>query len=256
MSDASGGRKRLGWLAAEFLVVVLGVAVGLAVDSWRDNRTDLDLEVSYLERLRDDLESDTAMLARVQVQDSLRSGMVLSFLDVVDGVAPFPDDHVTALEGLTASLMASFDLPRRDTYDELINQADLRRVRSRAVREELAEYHGTARTYEGAQFEEWKEAAARVESLLVERLDPDIYRWVQAASSPYLIADRAAPHFEPIPQRVRSMVEKVRRDAEVRNLLYRQSQVQRRLSFTHGQWLASARALLETLNEELGRLES
>ena len=95
-----------------------------AVDSWRDSRTDLELEISYLERLRDDLESDTAVLARVQVWDSLRSGMVLSFLDVVDGTVPVPDDHITVLEGLTASLMASFDLPRRDTYDELINQAD------------------------------------------------------------------------------------------------------------------------------------
>jgi hypothetical protein len=256
MSHASGGRNRLGWLAAEFLVVVLGVVVGLAVDSWRDTRTDLDREIGYLERLRDDLESDTAMLARVQVQDSLRGGMVLSYLDIVDGAVPFPDDHITALEGLTASLMASFNLPRRDTYDELINQADLRRIRSRAVREGLAEYHGTAGMAAAAQFEEWKETAARVESLLVERLEPDLYRWVQTASSPAIIADRSMPHFEPSAKHVRSLVENVRRDAEIRNLLYRQSQVQIRLSRVHRDWLASARALIETLDDELGRLEN
>ena len=256
MNSPGGRANRIGWLAAEFLVVVLGVVVGMGVDSWRETRTDLSLEVGYLERLKDDLESDTATFARVEEQDSLRSDMLLSFVDVVDGTAPFPEDHITVLEGLTASLMASFDLPRRDTYDELINQADLRRVRSRAVREGLADYHSLTGMYGAAQYQEWKETASRVEFVLVERMAPDVYRWVQTASSPYTIADRSLPDFLPSTQRVRSLLETVRGDAEIRNLLFRQAQVQIRLSRGHREFKGMAADLLGTLDVELARLRS
>ena len=50
MSERSHLRSRLGWLAAEFVVVVLGVVVGLEVDAWRDRRAGVELEIGYLKR--------------------------------------------------------------------------------------------------------------------------------------------------------------------------------------------------------------
>jgi hypothetical protein len=59
----SEGRKRLPWLtsswaqraAAEFIVIVVGVLVALAVDGWREDQAERVLEREYLERLLADV---------------------------------------------------------------------------------------------------------------------------------------------------------------------------------------------------------
>lgn len=252
--SASAVRTRVGWLAAEFVVVVLGVAVGLGVDSWRQGRDDVAVEVGYLERLRGDLQADTAAFRFAQRQDSVRSDWVARYLAVVEGVDPLPTDHLEALDHLAAALMAHFTLPRRDTYDELINQGDLGRIGSGAVREALAQYHAEAGVYSGVQFLEWDATAGMVERLLIERLPPKVYRWTQSASRPVEISDRAFTDVEVSRAEVQSVVRETLADQELRNLLYRMSLVQRRLAFTHGTWAADATDLLEIVDAELERL--
>jgi len=252
--SASPGRTRLGWLAAEFVVVVLGVVVGLAVDAWREGRSDVALEVGYLERLEADLQADTAAFHFAQRQDSIRSAWVGRYLAVVDGVVPFPDDHLEVLDHLTASLMGLFTTPRRDTYDELINQGDLGRIRSGTVREALAEYHAVADRSRAAQFPEWDATAGRVELLLIERLDRDVYRWTQAASHPTEISDRTRTEVDVSRAEVEGLVRATAADAELQNLLYRMTLVQRRLANTHDEWAGSATRLLDIVDAELERL--
>lgn len=247
-------RRRVGWLAAEFVVVVLGVAVGLGVDAWGTGRADVALEIGYLERLHADLQADTAAFRSAVRQDSTRSEWVGRYLAVVDGVAPFPADHLEVLDHLTASLMALFTTPRRDTYDELINQGDLGRIRSGTVREALAQYHADGVRYRATQFPEWDATAGRVELLLIERLTPNVYRWTQAASRPAEIADRTFTDMDVSRAEVQALVRETAADAELRNLLYRMALVQRRLAFTHETWAVEATHLLDTLDAELERL--
>ena len=45
-------------LAAEFVIVVVGVAAALAADSWRQESIEASEEVAYIERLKLDLQSD------------------------------------------------------------------------------------------------------------------------------------------------------------------------------------------------------
>src|SRR5688572_25817782 len=47
-SDKSGWRARVRWFAAEFLVVVTGVLVALALQAWYEDRQDRDRETAYL----------------------------------------------------------------------------------------------------------------------------------------------------------------------------------------------------------------
>ena len=51
---------RVRFAAAEFIVIVAGVLVALAVDEWRQSRQDRDLELQYASRLRLDLQRDTS----------------------------------------------------------------------------------------------------------------------------------------------------------------------------------------------------
>ena len=50
----------LRWFATEFLVVMTGVLVALAVDAWWKKQTDLQLERTYLEQIALDLEEALA----------------------------------------------------------------------------------------------------------------------------------------------------------------------------------------------------
>ena len=51
---------RVRFAAAQFIVIVAGVLVALAVDEWRQSRQDRDLELLYASRLRLDLQRDTS----------------------------------------------------------------------------------------------------------------------------------------------------------------------------------------------------
>lgn len=121
MSEAPRIRQNFGWLAAEFVVIVLGVMTAFAADQWNQNRQDEQTEIGYLERLKANLESDTTIFARAIEVNGMSQGVLTAFLDVVDGTEPFPTDHVDFVAGLNGGLSARFDGPRRDTYNELIN---------------------------------------------------------------------------------------------------------------------------------------
>lgn len=66
----SNGRKILPWVTsswaqravAEFVIIVVGVLVALAVDGWREDRAERELERQYLERLLTDVRAGTARL--------------------------------------------------------------------------------------------------------------------------------------------------------------------------------------------------
>ena len=46
------------FLFSEFLIIVLGVLVALAVDNWNSNRMDLATERDYVERLAEEIKAD------------------------------------------------------------------------------------------------------------------------------------------------------------------------------------------------------
>lgn len=254
MSEAPRIRQNFGWLAAEFVVIVLGVMTAFAADQWNQNRQDEQTEIGYLERLKANLESDTTIFARAIEVNGISQGVLTAFLDVVDGTEPFPTDHVDFVAGLNGGLSARFDGPRRDTYNELINQGDLGRLRSLAVRQGLADYYGTTAAYAAGQLVEWEETARRVELLIIERLPADTYRWVQATAHIDGIADRSRVNFEPTPGEAQGLLSLVRADAEIRNLLFRHAQIQSRVAENHRVWMAAAAELLGTLDSELTRL--
>jgi uncharacterized protein YjeT (DUF2065 family) len=53
-------KGRLPVLAAEFVLIVAGVLVALALDQWRARLHDRTLESEYVLRLRNDLANDTS----------------------------------------------------------------------------------------------------------------------------------------------------------------------------------------------------
>jgi hypothetical protein len=52
-----------GRLIGEFVVIVLGVLVALAVDDWNQERSDRELEINLLDRMQSEVLADGADLA-------------------------------------------------------------------------------------------------------------------------------------------------------------------------------------------------
>ena len=253
LSASPSSRHRIGWLVAEFVVIVLGVLTALAAEEWRQGRQDLQLEVGYLQRLQENLSMDTTVYARAILRNEASRDILRGFLDVVDGDAQLPADPMAWVAGFNGSLTADFEGPRRDTYDELINQGDLGRIRSPALRALLTEYYGERETYHETQILEWQQDARRVEALLIERLPADAYRWVQGTAMPSGIADPELVDFTLTQAQVMALLAQVREDAEISNQLFRHAQILTRMASIHAQWSQQATALMRTLDAELAR---
>jgi hypothetical protein len=94
----------------EFIVIVLGVLVALAVDDAAQYRADRQLEAHLLDRLHEDLRADAADLAFAQVQVARRQWMFGAIAQGLGGgvLAP-PPDSVVRMERQYAVLEALGD---------------------------------------------------------------------------------------------------------------------------------------------------
>ncbi|MGB5336874.1 MAG: hypothetical protein WBN07_14740, partial [Woeseiaceae bacterium] len=85
-----------GGLAAEFVLVVAGVLVALAVDTALEERRDDALRNEYIDRIRSDAENDRLALEnRVQFFDDVRA-FSQQFLDWLDADTPLEKETVLA----------------------------------------------------------------------------------------------------------------------------------------------------------------
>lgn len=130
--------------AVELIVVIVGVFIGLQVSNWNDARIDLSRAHSYLERIRDDLESDI-----INYQDRLGLWEEVSAY----GGQGLTYANTGNMEGLTewdlllayfqASQLAEFHTTR-STYDELKSGGELGLIRDLELRNLLARYYTNA----------------------------------------------------------------------------------------------------------------
>jgi hypothetical protein len=177
MSSPRAGRfgNVSGSLAAEFLVIVVGVLVALAVDDVRDWRNERQLEAHLLERLEEDLVADAADLAIAEFVLERRA-WILSELDagLRDGrpARPIPpgtlltNERIVLLDaagrpevGLrTDSTWYRVDLnplwklestpdfdQSDDAYQEMIVGGTLRTLRDLELRSSILAYYRTSR---------------------------------------------------------------------------------------------------------------
>jgi hypothetical protein len=124
----------------EFLVIVLGILVALAVDSWSEERDNRVLEQEYLARIKEDLEWDLAEIEEA-IRASILQGRSATTLlyelndPLADHVPRFRSDRLVAIDFSVpaneefeiplkrlvwlAARTRSFD-PRQSTYNELL----------------------------------------------------------------------------------------------------------------------------------------
>lgn len=162
-SSRQGWRRGVRWFGAEFLVVVTGVLVALAVGAWWQGRQEAVQERAYLRQLAADLhETEQAALASdafLRPVDRAGSRLWLAFY----GAEPPPQD--TLLAWAERSMWTSTVRPVLGTAEALVATGDLALIRNDSLRTAIIAYleRTRSRQYDHEQFDQmWAGAERRM----------------------------------------------------------------------------------------------
>ncbi len=137
--------KAQNWTAVglDFLIVVIGVFVGLQVSNWNDARADVARSVTYLERTSADLETDI-----INYQDSIdfwrqASNYGLIGLDYVEAGQLGDSAYWEILLAFFQASQVDEFATTQTTYDELTSAGELRLITDSGIRQAIANYYSS-----------------------------------------------------------------------------------------------------------------
>ena len=140
-------RKQLGTAFGELFIVILGVMIALAADSWREDLKEAQIASEYLDRLNRDVSAGLKVLANERaryVEVRRAAKMVFSTLD---GELEAANDQSLAANFIVAA-QTGFDreeMASDVTYNELVVSGRLNLIEDHSIRESVVAY------YRGAQ---------------------------------------------------------------------------------------------------------
>ena len=135
--------KAQNWFAVtlDFLIVVVGVFIGIEVANWNEARQDRQEERRYYGQLLVDLRTDLDTLARAEKLADRFDEAAQMVIDRLDGAPTRASPGRLA----TAIHLAGFiNIPHasRGTYDELVSTGNLRLLRNAELKSQIADYYG------------------------------------------------------------------------------------------------------------------
>lgn len=149
-------------LAAEFVVIVVGVLVALGVDAARDARSDRLREATYLQQLHADLLATAEDLDEaISVDRRARDGADRAITALNAATLPPSDSLATWVVAATNSSAAFY--PTLGTVTALVESGELRLLRDEDLRRTVLQYHSGV------------ESALRI----VDAVDPHTWRTLE-----------------------------------------------------------------------------
>ena len=137
--------RRSRWLAAELLVIVVGVLVALAIDEWRENVEDARTAAEYLHQLVADLESTERQMIDAGEVNGVSESATRKL------VAAFEGRESTLLSDVRQLLteVEVFDnpVPVLGAAEALMSTGDLRLIGDATTRLEITSYLSRSRDY-------------------------------------------------------------------------------------------------------------
>lgn len=141
LSRRFGGQFR--WLAAELLIVILGVLIALAIDEWREDAENAAREAEYLTQLIRDLQSTEELIETAKSSGSGPQGAARTLL------AAF-ESEMRLDVAQTRKLMADmrffyYPNPKISTADAMVLTGEFRLIKDRSIRTKVTDYRAFAR---------------------------------------------------------------------------------------------------------------
>jgi len=129
------------WIAValDFIVVVLGVFVGLAVNSAVDHDRERRATYAALEGLRNDIVGDLAQWEYHISRQESQSESYARLMDFLSGTGPIPDALLFVKDVQDISTYITMD-PNDSELEGLINTGNLQYISNRELRDALLDY--------------------------------------------------------------------------------------------------------------------
>ncbi len=181
-------------IGIDFVIVVIGVYVGIEVSNWNERRNEARLEVQYLERIQADLASNRkALVDRRLFWKDVAEQARRAVAYAEEGVLAEDSAWKTLLAFFHASHVWRFQI-NNTTYTEMRSTGDLSLIDSSALRTALAEYFDTRAARRADYYLLFPEYRVTVRSAMPSQVSR--YYWdechTQAAEQQALL-DCAAP---------------------------------------------------------------
>jgi hypothetical protein len=124
----------------ELFILIAGITLSLALDSWREDRKQMRTEESYLKKLKDDLEYDQVLLQSYHDMRENQLQLVGRLVKHLRGMPPaMPTDSIL----ITFFELARDNkfLPRTATYQTLTSTGQLNLLRDQEIVTALLQLH-------------------------------------------------------------------------------------------------------------------
>ncbi len=133
------------WFGAEFLVVVTGVLVAMALNAWYEGRRDATTEATYLALLSRDLDHTVADLEEAVAYERSQqlNGLTVYRAFSSRRAGPEPDSVRWALTDLMVRRTAALS---KATYEDLVSTGNLSLIRNRGLRDQIVRFYDESTT--------------------------------------------------------------------------------------------------------------
>ena len=154
----------------EFVVVVAGLFIGLQIDTWWESRQEAKLEYSYLLEIREDFESNSLGLEETLAGlDSIIQSILILY---EQSASETPSLSVDELNNHVRSIIGMYAfIPVSRAYSNMTGSGDLRLIRSRPLKNALAEYYAASEMTMLVQNTHEMELVQIYEPYIIEELD-------------------------------------------------------------------------------------
>ena len=148
-TTTSKWKKNIRWFSAEFLVVVSGVLIALALNSFWQSRLDSSREAAYLDQIRTDIEE-----TRQQFAEALQfnEGMLLaldSLNSASNGLLMLSDEDIIRLNNLDFL----WAVPVTGTVEALVSTGELHLISNDSLRTSVIQFVNESETFENILLE-------------------------------------------------------------------------------------------------------
>jgi hypothetical protein len=136
--------KAQNWFAValDFLIVVVGVFVGIEMANWNQARQDRQEERRYYGQLLVDLRADLQTLERAEVRADRHDEAAQLVIDRLSGKALSQASPGRMAKAIQLAGFIYIPHASRGTYDELISTGNLRLLRNSQLKSHIAHYYG------------------------------------------------------------------------------------------------------------------
>lgn len=159
-----------GSLAIELAVVVLGIYLGLQVDSWNETRRDLETETAYLQELAEDF---ILNLEDLDLQSETLETIIAGMTSLLEqSVLSQPDQSGEELNEtfkLILSMPTFFAVDR--AWSNLSGSGELRLLRDRNLRNALARYYSQTELINLVQNTHERQLVQVIQPYIIDELD-------------------------------------------------------------------------------------